>query len=75
MVFFFAQNNKKMNCVYILHSDKLNRFYIGFTSDFDTRLEFHKNAESHKFTANAEDWKLFLKISCENKIQGLNIEY
>jgi putative endonuclease len=63
-----------MNCVYILHSDKLNRFYIGFTSDFDIRLEFHKNAESHKFTANAADWKLFLKISCENKTQGLNIE-
>ncbi|WP_264566255.1 GIY-YIG nuclease family protein [Flavobacterium sp. N3904] len=63
-----------MNCVYILDSEKLNRFYIGFTSDFDTRLEFHKNGESHKFTANAGDWKLFLKIQCENKNQGLNIE-
>ncbi|PWA11414.1 GIY-YIG nuclease family protein [Flavobacterium laiguense] len=30
-----------MNCVYILHSAKLSRFYIGYTSDFDTRLEFH----------------------------------
>jgi putative endonuclease len=63
-----------MNCVYILHSAKLNQFYIGYTSDFDTRLEFHKNAESHKFTSNAEDWKLFIKIDCENKTQGLNIE-
>jgi putative endonuclease len=63
-----------MNCVYILYSAKLNRFYIGYTSDFDTRLEFHKNAESHKFTANAEDWELFLRIPCENKTQGLNIE-
>ncbi|MFH7003461.1 GIY-YIG nuclease family protein, partial [Flavobacterium bizetiae] len=33
-----------MNIVYILHSNKLNRFYIGFTSNFDTRLEFHENA-------------------------------
>jgi putative endonuclease len=63
-----------MHFVYILHSSKLNRFYIGFTSDFDTRMEFHKNAESHKFTANAEDWELFLKIECESKSQGLNIE-
>ena len=63
-----------MNCVYILQSIKLNRFYIGYTSDFDTRIKFHKNAESHKFTANAEDWELFLKIPCENKTQGLNIE-
>ncbi|SHG00095.1 GIY-YIG nuclease family protein [Flavobacterium defluvii] len=63
-----------MHLVYILHSFKLNRFYIGFTSDFDTRMEFHKNAESHKFTANAEDWVLFLKIECESKSQGLDIE-
>jgi putative endonuclease len=63
-----------MNVVYILFSAKLNRFYIGFTSDFDVRMEFHKNAESHKFTANAQDWELFLKIECENKTQGLAIE-
>jgi putative endonuclease len=63
-----------MNCVYILYSAKLNRFYIGFTSDFDTRLEFHKNAESHKFTTNADDWELFFKIPCENKTQGLAIK-
>ena len=56
-----------MHLVYILYSIKLNRFYIGFTSDFDVRIEFHKNAESHKFTANADDWELFLKIKCDNK--------
>jgi len=63
-----------MNVVYIIFSVKLNRFYIGFTSDFDTRMEFHKNAESHKFTSNADDWKLFLKIECTSKTQGLAIE-
>ncbi|TPG44501.1 GIY-YIG nuclease family protein [Flavobacterium pectinovorum] len=63
-----------MYVVYILHSSKLNRYYIGFTSDFDTRMEFHKNAESNKFTANAQDWKLFLKVGCETKTQGLDIE-
>nr|MBU3859460.1 GIY-YIG nuclease family protein [Flavobacterium sp. MC2016-06] len=25
--------------VYILHSEKLNRYYIGYTSNFDLRLE------------------------------------
>jgi putative endonuclease len=63
-----------MNIVYILHSNKLNRFYIGFTSNFDTRLEFHKNAESHKFTSKADDWALFLKIACECKTEALLIE-
>jgi putative endonuclease len=63
-----------MYCVYILHSKKINRFYIGFTSNFDVRLEFHLHAESRKFTYNAEDWELFLKIDCQSKIQAMAIE-
>ena len=63
-----------MHQVYILYSEKLNRFYIGYTSDLKTRMEFHANAENRKFTHNATDWKLFLTIDCNNKIQGLAIE-
>ena len=63
-----------MDCVYILHSVKLNRFYIGYTSSFETRLEFHQNAADHKFTSNANDWTVFLKINCESKSQALQIE-
>ena len=63
-----------MDCVYILHSVKLNRFYIGYTSNFETRLEFHQNAANHKFTSNANDWTVFLKINCESKSQALQIE-
>lgn len=63
-----------MLCVYILHSTKLNRFYIGFTSDFETRLEFHKQAASHKFTAKADDWVLYYQINCETICQARKIE-
>ena len=63
-----------MECVYILQSEKLNRFYIVYTSDFDVRLEFHNNADKTKFTYNAGDWELFFKIDCENKSQALAIE-
>ena len=63
-----------MFSVYILHSVKLNKFYIGFTSNFDLRLHFHFNSENRKFTHNANDWTLFLKIDCENKNQALHIE-
>jgi putative endonuclease len=37
-------------------------------------MVFHENSESHKFTAKADDWKLYLKIECKNKHQGLSIE-
>ena len=63
-----------IHTVYILHSCSLNRYYIGYTSNFESRLDFHKNAESHKFTAKANDWKVFLKINCEDKHQALAIE-
>ena len=62
------------NCVYILYSNKINKYYIGFTQNFNVRMQFHKNAESKKFTAKANDWKVFLKINCANKQQGLLIE-
>ena len=62
------------NTVYILHSNILDRYYIGFTQNLDLRLEFHENSESRKFTSNAKDWKLFFRIDCTSKAQGLCIE-
>ncbi|WET00494.1 GIY-YIG nuclease family protein [Flavobacterium sp. YJ01] len=60
--------------VYILHSKKLNRYYIGYTTNFELRLEFYKNSPSNKFTANANDWVLFLNFNCNDKTQALSIE-
>ena len=64
-----------MIIVYILFSKKLNRFYIGFTEDFDKRLDFHfDKIQARKFTYNADDWEVYLKINCTSKSQGLAIE-
>ena len=64
-----------MNLVYILHSKTLDRFYIGFTSNLNQRMEFHLHPEeSRKFTSKAKDWELFFKIYCETKNQALEIE-
>jgi len=60
--------------VYILFSAKLDRFYIGYTSNIEQRIEFHKNAEPHKFTSNAKDWELYLKMECDTKHQALGVE-
>jgi putative endonuclease len=63
-----------MHQVYMLHSEKLNRFYTGYTSNLLNRIEFHQNADNRKFTHNATDWVVFLTIDCESKQQGLQIE-
>lgn len=60
--------------VYILNSEKLNRFYIGETADVAQRLGFHENSEARKFTAKAKDWKLFHQFQCDSKQQALAIE-
>ena len=63
-----------MALVYILFSEKLNKFYIGFTTNLEERLQFHQNAETQKFTHNATDWVVFLTIACDSKSQGLGME-
>ena len=63
--------------VYILHSSKLNRFYTGSSElAASERLELHLNKYygNNKFSAKADDWKLFLAIDCSNKPQALAIE-
>ena len=61
--------------VYILHSENLNKHYIGFTENLNQRLEFHLNdAQARKFTYKADDWKLVFKINCVTKQQALLIE-
>ena len=60
--------------VYILYSEKLNRYYTGSTSNIDIRLEFHKNSEGHKYTHKADDWVLLFTIECDDKPQMLAIE-
>jgi putative endonuclease len=61
--------------VYILFSQKINRHYIGFTTNLDERLTFHVNdSQTRKFTYNADDWQLIFKILCTSKKQAMLIE-
>ena len=42
---------------YILHSESIDKFYVGHTSDLDERLARH-NRGGNKFTATGQPWKL-----------------
>ncbi len=64
-----------MWCVYILYSNKLDRFYVGRTENIDLRLEYHNNPiQSRKFTARGIPWVLRLSIPCKSKTQSINLE-
>jgi putative endonuclease len=62
---------------YILHSDKLNKFYIGVTNDeIEYRIDKHNNQAygNHRFTAKANDWTLYLFFKTETYAHAVRIE-
>jgi putative endonuclease len=62
---------------YIIFSDKLNKFYIGATQeDVSLRIEKHNLGTygKHKFTAVANDWKLYLFIPSMDYSHAIRIE-
>src|SRR5205809_5327007 len=46
-----------MYFVYIIYSQRLDRFYIGYTHNLDIRLQQHNSGIS-VFTSKASDWVL-----------------
>jgi len=64
-----------MASVYILHSEKLDRFYVGSCKDLSYRFEQHLNKEfTESFTTAAEDWVLYLSIDELEYQQARSIE-
>jgi len=62
---------------YILFSDKLNKFYVGATQeDVSKRIEKHNQSSygKHRFTAVADDWKLFLFIPASDYAHAIRLE-
>jgi putative endonuclease len=55
--------------VYILYSQKLDRFYIGQTAlNPEQRLEEHNSARNeNSFTTRGIPWTLFLTLACDSR--------
>ena len=69
-------NGMKSSC-YILYSNQLDKFYVGYTTiGADDRLEKHLSDHYGltRFTHKAKDWILFLEIKCINAEQARKIE-
>ena len=64
-----------MYCVYIIHSEKLNRFYIGTTDNFKLRLRQHNDAlYKNAFTTKGIPWTEFFVINNLESKQAFSIE-
>jgi len=61
-------------CCYILYSLKLNKYYVGSTTDIERRLEEH-NRGKEKFTKTGLPWRLVYKEEFGELNQARQREY
>lgn len=64
-----------MYSVYILYSEKLGKFYTGYTSDFVNRLSFHNDTERNSiWTRKGVPWVEYFRITNLTESQATAIE-
>ena len=56
--------------LYILHSESINRYYIGVASDVNERLKRHLSNHGG-YTSKAKDWKVVHLEEYPSKIEAL----
>lgn len=62
-----------MYYLYILHSNDLNKFYIGSTQNIQERLQRHLSGRS-KYTSKAKDWVLMYSEEYQTRALALKRE-
>jgi putative endonuclease len=63
------------SCVYILYSEKLDKYYVGSTEDIALRLHIQNHPhEDRKFTAKGLPWVLKCRIDCSDKHYSMVLE-
>ena len=64
-----------MHFLYIIYSKKVNKYYIGETSNPENRLKQHNE---HYFKANftkaASDWEIVLSFQCNTREDDVFLE-
>ena len=59
--------------VYITYSNKIDRYYVGYTDDLEWRLERH-NGGCGKYTKRGVPWKLVYTESFQSKSEAIKRE-
>ena len=60
--------------VYIIYSEKWDKFYIGKSENYPQRIVFHNADENENWTKAGRPWNDFLVISCLSFKQAGKIE-
>ena len=60
--------------LYIIYSSKLNRYYIGYSSNPWNRLIQHNTNTKDKYTGRTTDWELKSIFEVENESVAIQLE-
>jgi putative endonuclease len=60
-----------MFTVYVLHSQKFNKIYIGFTSDIEKRLFAHNHPSNKGWTKSFQPWDIIYSEEFETKEEAM----
>ena len=63
-----------MHYLYILHSTKHDKFYIGQTPDLETRMLFHNKLSKTSFTSKYRPWTVFFFFNTPNRSVAMKME-
>lgn len=63
-----------MFSVYILYSEKLDKFYIGYSANVESRLSYHNSLKNLNWTKRGQPWQLFFTIDELSEKQATRIE-
>jgi putative endonuclease len=70
---FFIGGYMQKYFLYILYSERLDRYYVGSSHDPDTRLHFH-NTSFKGWTKRGRPWRLVFSKEFSGKTEVLKIE-
>jgi putative endonuclease len=60
--------------VYILYSDKIDRYYIGKSSNPQSRLDHHNSNYNRIWTKRGKPWRILNRIEFENNTEASKAE-
>ena len=64
-----------MYYIYILYSEKSDKYYVGHTDDVSQRLANHNNSEHITYTSKHRPWKIMAVYECAtDRGEALTIE-
>ena len=63
-----------MYYTYILYSEKIDKYYIGYTSNLENRLEFHNSEKNKIWSKRGQPWEIVFSHKFETSTEAISLE-